>query len=202
MENTVKNFPKSIFSQQTLMKVAGRFKTIPDLYGDPNDKYKFNALSYDELKNIWRAEEHPITEDEMSRVVGVYDEMTSFDAYFLATRLPLKTLASITGLPQHAAAALKRACNYLRDMPYEEYRKRDTSKPIFFNGEKPPVNIPYEFADDKSAILRKLKPYMNLKSYKRMPTTARLLARATPRHVLKWIWVGKGFDKCYAEIMK
>lgn len=220
------SFPKSIFSAQTLKSIAGNFDIPKTYYENKSTKRQFAALNYHELQNIWRREEHPITADEMTAVVGMYNMMSPFDTYFLCTRLPLKVLARVTGLPLHSAAALKRACNYLRDMPETEYRKRDTGKPVYHyykystkidpsdvkpalpavhagaaSGSHIPVAVPYEFADDKDDIIRKLRPYMNMKGAKRMPTTVRMLFKATPRHILKRLWTGKGFDQCYNEIM-
>lgn len=216
------NFPKSIFSNQTLCKVAGRFNIPETYFTDNQEKHAFRALNFQEFKNIWREDEHYISADEMTLVVEMYSKMSTFDAYFLATRLPLVVLTEITGMPRHCAAALKRACNYLRDMTPEEYAKRDTSKPVYryfkysdefgkkiqeghtVTHEKPKIyaGIPYEFADDKDEIIKKLRPYMNEKQFKKMPTTVRLLCVSTPKHILKRIWSGKGFDKCYESIMK
>ena len=227
------NFPKSIFDKRTLKQIAGEFQIPKEYYGNMQKK-AFRALSYVELLNIWRKEEHPITAEEMARVAAIYDNMYPFDAYFLATRLPIKTLMRITGLPIHMAAALKRACNYLRDMSPSEYARRDLSKPISTDDtpqtyryfkysqamakdlaknppvEHPapkvaaftPVQVPYEFADNKDEIVKKLRPYLTAKSYKSMPTTVRMIFKATPKHILKRLWNGKGFDKCYDEVIK
>ncbi|MCM1230246.1 MAG: hypothetical protein NC489_08935 [Ruminococcus flavefaciens] len=223
------NFPKSIFSNATLRKVAGGFDIPPEYFiGTDQNKRKFAALSYRELENVWRKDEHPISSDEMMWVVDMYHKMTLFDAYFLTTRLPLRVVVELTGMPKHCAAALKRACNYLRDMPEEEYLKRDTGKPVYrhfkytFGIDKtadtphtmPKVvattphkpqsfaPIPYEFADDKDEIIKKLRPYMNENGIKKMPTTVKLLFKSTPKHVLKRIWSGKNFEKCYASITR
>lgn len=218
------SFPKSIFSNQTLKSIAANFDIPKPYYDGSVTKRQFAALNYHELQNIWREEEHPITADEMTAVVGMYNMMSPFDTYFLCTRLPLKVLARVTGLPTHSAAALKRACNYLRDMTDDVYRKRDVGKPVFRyykystpiepSGSRPQLPavhagisrvsavVPYEFADDKDDIIRKLRPYMNTKGSKNMPTTVKMLFRATPKHVLKRLWSGKGFEQCYSQLMK
>ena len=220
-------FPQSIFSNQTLRKVAGGFNIPQIFFEETPPKREFRALNYHELQNIWREEEHHISANEMTWVVDMYHKMTIFDAYFLATRLPLIKLEEITGMPKHCAAALKRACNYLRDMDDDEYRRRDTSKPVYnyfkyssalakevmsqprdLKPTRPAIvsnrdcQIPYEFADDKNDIIKKLRPYMNQKQIKRMPTTVKLLFKTTPKHVLKRLWSGTGFEKCYEEAMK
>lgn len=206
-----KGFPKSIFSVQTLKSIAGGFMIPAEYYNGTITKRQFAALSYQELQNIWRMEEHPITEQEMTAVLGMYNKMSPFDTCFLCTRLPLRVLAKVTGLPVHAAAALKRACNYLRDMSDAEYHRRDTGKPIHEHKTTEKLVpaksyasavIPYEFADDKDDIVRKLRPYMSAATCKKMPTTVRMLFLATPKHVLKRLWSGKNFDKCYDQLIK
>ena len=119
-----KNFPPSMFSKTTLEQVASGFTISDAYYKAQKIKRRVDILTEEEIRKI-RADVSVYMFDD---VLNIYEKMKPMDAYILGPRLRLNDLARILNIRNPVAAALKRLCNYMRDLPEEEYNNRIAKK--------------------------------------------------------------------------
>jgi len=202
-----KSFPPSIFDTETLNRVASRF-TISDAYYNNDKSIRTpDILTASEISNI-RCE---LTDSEFNEIIQFYKKMTPLDAYILGPRLPLEVLADITEMPTSKAVALKRLCNYMRDLPCEDYDNRVKELEDRLESEKEEQSeveeeIKQQGANKSPSMyvneLQKVKPYLNQKSIMSMPDDVARLFLEMPMYLIKRNYNGTQFNKPYAKAME
>lgn len=194
-----KSFPESIFDTETLNRVASRF-TISDAYYN-NDKpvRTPDILTNEEVSNI-RCE---LTDFELESVFQYYKKMKPLDAYILGPRLPLDVLAEISDMTTSSAVALKRLCNYMRDLSDDDYEQRlsvlkekqhqtveSHCKNVVY---EPETKTPSDVNNDISSV----KPYLTPKLVTTMPDEIAKVFINLPMYLVKRNWHGSQFNTPY-----
>lgn len=189
-----KEFPPSIFSNDVLQQVAGRF--------DIDCAYYLNAVKRtpDVIDPDKDGIRHNLKDREIQEIFDYYKMMKPMDAYLLGPRLPTFILAEITGMDSAKATVLKLMCNILRDMPKDEYAARlDALKqPEPVKEEKkpePPAPVDYK------PIIQKLKPYMSSSRIMSIPENLREDFLSLPKGIVKRAWTGTQFETAYKKAL-
>lgn len=190
-----KKFPPSIFADDILKQVAGRF----DLdYGYYLDKKVRDPYVLDPDKDGLR---HNLSDKDFQKLLDYYATMQPLDAFLLGPRLPTYILVEITGLDTGMAVVLKAICNALRDMPEEEYQQRVKDRedaddePETEEDTKEPV---MSFMDYKTSLHR-LKPYLNANKVDKIPANLREEFLNIPKGIIKRVWCGAQFEQAYKQ---
>lgn len=191
-----RDFPPSIFDKETLNRVASRF-TISDAYYNNAKTVRDPAvLTNHEIRKIAT----DVSEAGYMEVVGYYKTMQPLDAYLLGPRLPLGVLRDITGLDQSRAYTLKGLCNYMRDMPDNEYETRcaELKKALKQEVEQTPKTPPIS-QEELQARMKKVKPYMTADRILSMPPDTADVFLTIPQYMVQRSWTGPRFKTSYKK---
>lgn len=185
-------YPPSMFSTEVLDRIASRF-TISDAYYLNENKKDFSVLTKDEISRL----RNDLSSFEVEGIREIYQKMSMFDAYLLGTRLPVHVLADICGITNREAVALKKFCNYLRDMPDVDYQERMNGTPIeaeeeVFEAPKPQTRNKFE--DKKN--LDKIREYLSPKRINDLPDSLAQTFLDTPSYMIRKYWKGSQYKAC------
>lgn len=186
-------FPPSMFSQEVLERIASRF-TISDAYYLNENKKDFSVLTKDEISRL----RNDLSSFEVDGIREIYQKMSMFDAYLLGTRLPVYILADICGITNREAVALKKFCNYLRDMPAIDYQLRmnasDTEDVAAETPETEKLPARNKFEDKKN--LDKIREYLSPKRINDLPDSLAQTFLDTPSYMIRKYWKGSQYKAC------
>ena len=185
---TERRFPASMFDEEVLRRIAGRFDIDDGYYLNTITKRRM-VLREDEIGPI-RCE---LTEEEFADVLAVYDRMTPMDAILLGPRLPGGVLAEVVGLNKPRTMALKRLCNVMRDMTKEEYERRLVE---LEKSERKRISMDGLTDAEKAAHIRS---WLNRGSCMNMPDDIAEIFLTLPAYIVKRYWTGPAFQKCFDD---
>ena len=186
-------YPPSMFSTEVLDRIASRF-TISDAYYLNENKKDFSVLTKDEISRL----RNDLSSFEVEGIREIYQKMSMFDAYLLGTRLPVHVLADICGITNREAVALKKFCNYLRDMPDADYQERmngTTTETVAAEVlEVPKPQARNKFEDKKN--LDKIREYLSPKRINDLPDSLAQTFLDTPSYMIRKYWKGSQYKAC------
>lgn len=186
-------YPPSMFSTEVLDRIASRF-TISDAYYLNENKKDFSVLTKDEISRL----RNDLSSFEVEGIREIYQKMSMFDAYLLGTRLPVHVLADICGISNREAVALKKFCNYLRDMPDVDYQERmngtNTETVAAEVLEVPKPQARNKFEDKKN--LDKIREYLSPKRINDLPDSLAQTFLDTPSYMIRKYWKGSQYKAC------
>lgn len=184
-------YPPSMFSTEVLDRIASRF-TISDAYYLNENKKDFSVLTKDEISRL----RNDLSSFEVEGIREIYQKMSMFDAYLLGTRLPVHVLADICGITNREAVALKKFCNYLRDMPDADYQERmnGTNTAAAEVLEVPKPQARNKFEDKKN--LDKIREYLSPKRINDLPDSLAQTFLDTPSYMIRKYWKGSQYKAC------
>ena len=184
-------YPPSMFSTEVLDRIASRF-TVSDAYYLNENKKDFSVLTKDEISRL----RNDLSSFEVDGVREIYEKMSMFDAYLLGTRLPVHVLADICGITNREAIALKKFCNYLRDMPDADYQERmnGTNAEAEEVPEAPKPQVRNKFEDKKN--LDKIREYLSPNRINDLPDSLAQTFLDTPSYMIRKYWKGAQYKAC------
>lgn len=184
-------YPPSMFSTEVLDRIASRF-TVSDAYYLNENKKDFSVLTKDEISRL----RNDLSSFEVDGVREIYEKMSMFDAYLLGTRLPVHILADICGITNREAIALKKFCNYLRDMPDADYQERmnETNAEAEEVPETPKSQVRNKFEDKKN--LDKIREYLSPNRINDLPDSLAQTFLDTPSYMIRKYWKGAQYKAC------
>ena len=184
-------YPPSMFSTEVLDRIASRF-TVSDAYYLNENKKDFSVLTKDEISRL----RNDLSSFEVDGVREIYEKMSMFDAYLLGTRLPVHVLADICGITNREAIALKKFCNYLRDMPDADYQERmnGTNAEAEEVPEAPKSQVRNKFEDKKN--LDKIREYLSPNRINDLPDSLAQTFLDTPSYMIRKYWKGAQYKAC------
>lgn len=184
-------YPPSMFSTEVLDRIASRF-TVSDAYYLNENKKDFSVLTKDEISRL----RNDLSSFEVDGVREIYEKMSMFDAYLLGTRLPVHVLADICGITNREAIALKKFCNYLRDMPDADYQERmnGTNAEAEEVPEAPKPQVRNKFEDKKN--LDKIREYLSPNRINDLPDSLAQTFLDTPSYMIRKYWKGSQYKAC------
>lgn len=184
-------YPPSMFSTEVLDRIASRF-TVSDAYYLNENKKDFSVLTKDEISRL----RNDLSSFEVDGVREIYEKMSMFDAYLLGTRLPVHILADICGITNREAIALKKFCNYLRDMPDADYQERmnGTNAEAEEVPEAPKPQVRNKFEDKKN--LDKIREYLSPNRINDLPDSLAQTFLDTPSYMIRKYWKGAQYKAC------
>lgn len=199
-------FPKSIFMEDDLNEVAGRFDIDADFFDEdcPIIKKDIKCLSDAEMDVIMR-DLTPVKEQE---VIDLYNSMYSIDANLFGPHLPTSVLCRLCKMPVNSIVALKKLCSVLRDMPMADYNSRMTAakekskktpQPVVAEDKaEKPLTIHLEKDQRKiQEIINRLRPYLTSKTMNGIPRERYVDFLKCPLYAIKRAYTGKGFQTMY-----
>lgn len=194
-------FPPSIFSEETLNRVASGFTLSPRYFGPA-------AITVRDPSILTAVEAETIRGELPSFVydgiVEYYRTMKPFDAFMLGPRLPTSTLAKISNHTIKETAALKRLCAFLRDISENEYQERLSA----INTPKEVAAVPESTAKPASSVrdikenLARLQPYLNETKIYSIPAVLQETFLTTPTYIIKRAYTGKSFQLHYTKAVE
>lgn len=208
---TVKTFPKSIFDEKILSRVASRFVISDDYYDGSRKTRSPYMLKYYEVMKL----QSDLSDDDFESVLAYYSMMSAFDAYILGPRLPLETLIEITQLSREKAIVLKSLCNYMRNILQTDYENRvaeheaanksQTNSHTDAECKKSPNELQAGGSLNAAVydkMMQKVRPYLTTKGITRMPTDAAKLFMQIPKWRIKRAYTGIQFEQKYTEAVQ
>lgn len=194
-------FPPSIFSEDTLNRVADRFTLSPRYFGPNAITTRDPAVLTDVESATIRGE---LSSFDYKGLLDYYKTMQPFDAFMLGPRLPTSVLAKISNHTIRETTVLKRLCTFLRDLSENEYQERlnaiNTSKEVAAAPEstvKPASSI-----WDTKENLARLQPYLNETKIHKIPVSLQKVFLGMPAYTIKRAYRGKSFQLNYTKAVE
>lgn len=191
-------FPESIFSEDILRKIAGRFQVDNRYYSKQISKRDITVLTEDEINKI---KEDDISKEVFNKILMIYQDMTAFDANLLGVWLRSSVLAEICQIDLSEARCLKRLCNYMIKLSNEDYESRlNKTKMQDKTQDTEPTDDTINKALTQKEIARiigELKPYLVRNEIMNIPRDKAKLFIRVPPYAIKRAYVGKNTNTMY-----